>query len=333
MVKKILSSIILMIIICSTCVYGTDLIVSENISNPSQEQGTINPSDSIPNTSENQNTETSTEVNLTPGGDTNTNQNEANNNQEGSSIKQPTTDVVQKPEKTPTNNNQENVSNVVTVKSSEARLKQLKVDLEGLTPDFDKNITEYYLVVDLSVEQIPVTVKTVDDNAKVTVLGNKNIVEGENTITIKVTAEDGTTKKYYIYVTKIDNIELANAELESLEIGGFNLYPTFKSNIYTYNLNINQDIKTLDIAAIPQREKAVVQIEGNEALQEGENIIKITVTAEDETTIRTYKINTFINSDKVEIEEEDKMPAVILMAVLIIVIVVLGIFIIIKNKR
>ena len=76
---------------------------------------------------------------------------------------------------------------------------------------------------------------------------------------------------------------------------------------------INKKIDKLDISAIPQNEKATVLIEGNENLQEGENIIKISITATNEETVRIYKLNTYISLDKVKIEEENKMPAIVLL--------------------
>lgn len=338
MIKKLLSIVILMIIIFSSYVYGANVIVPEENNKPSEEQTTNKPDsgesstkpenkeeddiagDIEDNNKDNQNNEnkdTASNNNITTNKENNKKPNEGGNN------KKPTTQQNQ----TITSNN------VATKKSSEARLKQLKVDVEGLSPEFDKDTTEYYLIVDLSVNKIKVTTKALDDKATVTVTGNKSIKEGENTITINVKAEDGTVEKYNIYVTKVDNVELANAELESLKIEGFNLYPSFKSNIYSYNLNIDEEIEKLDITATPQRDKATVKIEGNTNLQEGENTIKINVTAEDKTTIRTYKIKAFINSDAVEVKEEDKMPAIILLAVLGLGVIISGIVVIVKNKR
>lgn len=351
MVKKVLSGIILIMIICSSCIYATNVIAPEDTTPPSNEgQETVTPDDSTTNgDSENKSPETgdnNSDSNINDSTNTdnnenlnnnngsnditnNDNQSQTNNGQIGSNV-EPPKDVVQEPVK---NNNQGSINNNIVQKSSEARLKDLKVDVEGLTPEFDKNTTEYYLVVDLSVNKLNITASTVDNKAKWAVYGNKNLKEGENTVTINVTAEDGTKKEYYIHVTKVDNIELANAELEKMEIEGFNLYPTFKSNIYSYNLNINQDISDLNITAVPLNEKATVEIEGNENLHEGENIIKINVTAANGETIRTYKINAYISSDRVEVQEENKTPAIILIAVLETCIIALGISIVIKNRR
>lgn len=313
MIKKILCNISLIMIICSTCVYETNAIIPEEITDSSSALNTSETGDSVANDdSENQN-------------NTNTGSN-ANDNTSISSSVNINKDSNKEENKKVTNN-------TTVAKSSEARLKELKTDIEGLTPNFDKNIKEYYLIVDLSVKQIKISTTTIDAKATVTVVGNKNLKEGKNTITINVKAEDGKTEKYYIYVTKIDNIELANAQLEVLEIEGSNLYPDFKSNIYSYNLNINQNISVLNITTKPQRENAKIEIEGNTNLQKGENLIKIIVTAEDNTTVRTYKINAYIDSDRVEIKEENKMPAIILISILITCIIGLGIFIAIKNRK
>ena len=262
--------------------------------------------------------------NNTDNKDENSESNTGNNNQENTN----------KPEQQkPTQNNTGSSNSNIVQKSSEARLKDLKIDAEGLTPDFDKNTFEYYLVVDFSVNKLNITTSTVDNKAKYAIYGNKNLKEGENTVTIKVTAEDGTKKEYSIHVTKVDNIELANAELESLKITGYNLYPSFKSNIYSYNININEDIKELEIDAIPFNEEAVVSIEGNKNLQEGENIIKINVTAANQETIRTYKVNAYIDLNRVEIQKESKAPAIVLIIVLGAGIILMGYVIVMKNKR
>lgn len=337
MVKKIFSIMVFIIIICSSCVYGFDIIFSDNTNTSSQEQG-------FQEVKDNENSNTNTDNNNSnTGSQPNEGENSASNDiinkdentissEENNNDNKKDDTKVETSQNTTTDSKETQKNNNVT-KSSEARLKELKVNIEGLTPDFDRNTTEYYLIVDLSINKIKITASTIDNKAKWATYGNANLKEGENKITILVTAEDGTEKEYYIYVTKIDNVELANAELENLEIEGYSLYPSFKSNIYSYNLNINQNITSLNITSTPQREKATVVIEGNTNLQKGENVIKIIVTAEDNTTIRTYKINAYIDSKRVEIEEEDKMPAIILIAGLSVCIVVLGVYIIVKKRR
>lgn len=157
--------------------------------------------------------------------------------------------------------------------------------------------------------------------------------EGENKIEIVVTAEAGNQKTYYIYVTKIDNAKMANANLKTLEVENFSIYPDFKRNIYNYNLTINKDIKKLNITAKPENEKSKIEIMGNENLKEGDNFIKVIVTAEDGKTIKTYKINAYISLKNVQIKQEDKTPAIIILGILSVCIIVVAIFIVKQNKK
>ena len=77
--------------------------------------------------------------------------------------------------------------------------------------------------------------------------------------------------------------------LKSLSIEGFEINPAFDPEITDYAVTFDKDIDKLDIKAEANNEKAKVEINGNEGLKDGDNVIKITVTAEDETT-RLYSI-------------------------------------------
>ncbi len=77
--------------------------------------------------------------------------------------------------------------------------------------------------------------------------------------------------------------------LKSLSIEGFEINPAFDPEITDYAVTFDKDIDKLDVKAEANNEKAKVEINGNEGLKDGDNVIKITVTAEDETT-RLYSI-------------------------------------------
>lgn len=323
MLKKIFVNIMIIIMISSLSVYATEVSQATVSTDTVQgENGESTPKDENTSTDKKEEDNSNTNTN-TSGNSTSTDTNSSNKT---SSNKTTTNNKGQsKPKKD---------TDITTVqKSKDANLKELKVDAEGMTPEFNKDVTEYYLTVDLSVEEIKVTAMPVSDKAKVTIVGNKNLKEGKNTVTITVKAEDGTIKKYTLSITKVDDVEKANAELKSLEIENYDLYPRFKSNIYNYNLNIGENIQELKIIAEAEKENAKVEIEGNSNLKDGENIIKINVTAEDGETTRTYKINTYISSEKVEIKKESKLPAIILLIITGSAIVILGTFLIWKRIR
>lgn len=216
-------------------------------------------------------------------------------------------------------------------KSENANLRIIKI--ENMEPEFDKDTTEYYLTVDLNTEKIDIETYTDSEKAKVAIYGNENLKEGKNTIEIVVTAEAGNQKTYYIYVTKIDNAKMANANLQTLEIEGASISPKFKNNIYSYNVTIDKNTKKLNILAKPENEKSKIEIVGNSNLKKGENIIKIIVTAEDGTTTRTYKINAYTSLNDIQVQEEDKKPAIVVLGILGITILIMGIIVITKNKK
>ena len=217
-------------------------------------------------------------------------------------------------------------------KSDNNYLRFLEIKNVDIEPEFDRETMEYYVVVDLSVDELEITANAEDRSATVKILGNTQLEEGENTITIIVTAEDLSQRTYKILVTKTDNAELVNANLKSLYVKGFEIYPTFSSKIYKYNLTINEKIYSLEILAEAENENATIEIKGNNQLKEGNNTITITVTAEDGITKREYSINTFISSLTVEVKEENKLPALIAMGIGVLIALILLIHII-KNKK
>lgn len=216
-------------------------------------------------------------------------------------------------------------------KSENADLRVLKI--ENMEPEFSKDVTEYYLTVDLEIDKIDIEAYSDSEKASVDIQGNNDLQEGENKIEIVVTAEAGNQKTYYIYVTKIDNAKMANANLQTLEIEGASISPKFKNNIYSYNVTIDKNTKKLNILAKPENEKSKIEIVGNSNLKEGENIIKIIVTAEDGTTTRTYKINAYTSLNDIQVQEEDKKPAIVVLGILGITILIMGIIVITKNKK
>lgn len=186
--------------------------------------------------------------------------------------------------------------------SSNANLKSLKLDVEGLSPAFNKTVTQYNVVVGTTVTAIDVLATPEDSEARVSVYGNTSLNEYLNTINVVVTAQNGTTKTYTIYVTKTDTPELANANLENLAVENFTLDPEFSNDVTNYNITIGSNINELNILAVPSNSNATVSITGNENLKFGENVINITVTAEDSKTTKTYTINVYKETVEEELE-------------------------------
>ena len=81
-----------------------------------------------------------------------------------------------------------------------------------------------------------------------------------------------------------------NAYLSSLKISPAELTPEFDRNVKEYSTSIGYDIDKLVVVALPEDDMATVRITGNDSLEEGENIVVVTVTAEAGNVIE-YTIN------------------------------------------
>lgn len=183
-------------------------------------------------------------------------------------------------------------------KSNNANLKSLVVENYDIIPNFSSDVTEYTLDVTNEVTELSIKAEPEDSKATVTIKGEKELKEGENTVIISVDAEDGTTKLYEIKVTKKEETVFG---LTSLKIKDANI--EFKPDVYSYSVNIKSDVDILEIQAVASEEDATVEITGNEELKEGENIITIIVSSKDGEKKATYQIKATKEAAK-----EEKTP-------------------------
>ena len=220
-------------------------------------------------------------------------------------------------------------------KSNNKELKSLTVEGYMLTPEFSNDVTDYSLTINDDVDSLEITAEPADEKAEVEIIGNSNLLIGDNTIQVKVTAEDGTIRTYRINVTKGSQVEFG---LTSLTIEGYALTPEFDENTYEYTLEINDpSVTSLNINTEPSEENATVEITGNTNLQVGRNIITILVKSEDETENATYQVIVNIN-EVVEtqiipgIDDEDLfMYAGIGIGVLVVLIII--IILVVRHRR
>ena len=191
-----------------------------------------------------------------------------------------------------------------TPKSSDSTLKSLSVIEGAISPEFNKDVREYKLTVPNEIGGANVTAIPTDSKATVTVTGNVGLKEGENTVTIIVVAEDGSSSKYLIRVTRAR----AELSLQSLvikyktqegELVEIPLNPAFNFQTYEYTLeDLEHWVEKLSIEATANIEGATIDIQGANQLVEGENVVTITVKApiqiaegeEPQEEIKTYTI-------------------------------------------
>lgn len=194
------------------------------------------------------------------------------------------------------------ISETSQTSDDNSKLEIMRLNQEGITPGFSPDVTEYYfLTKDLN--SLEITAIPQNANSEVIITGNTNFKEGLNTININVNSPDKTSvTNYKIYVTKTNNLEQANANLETLAIENVTLEPEFANDIYEYNTIVTNTTENLNILAIPEKQTANVQISGGSNLVYGNNEILINVIAENGYTKKEYKVNVYRRN-----EEEQKL--------------------------
>ena len=86
--------------------------------------------------------------------------------------------------------------------SDNANLSALKVSPGKISPAFATTVREYEVTIPYEAEMLVVSALTEDENAVVGVNGSTGLKVGRNTVVVTVTAENGTEKRYYLYVTR-----------------------------------------------------------------------------------------------------------------------------------
>lgn len=194
--------------------------------------------------------------------------------------------------------------------NNNCNLQSLRTNIQGLVPNFEKEVKEYYLTVPNDVQDLEILAVSENPNAIVEIKGNNKLKEEINDIEIKVTSADKTQSKVYIiHVSKTSNLELANTNLETLAIENALLNPPFDNLQTNYEVEVPNVTENLNILAVPENEQATIEIIGKENLKDGVNLVTVLVKAADGFTKKSYiiKVNRRnLNEEKKYQEEQEK---------------------------
>ena len=197
--------------------------------------------------------------------------------------------------------------------SSDATLRSLSLSgITTLNPDFDPAETKYSANVLNRVSSTSVTAIPNHTGASVTIGvqgmgsidadGRVNLGVGPNIISARVTAADGTTTETYrVLVNRAEASEgdplSSDATLSSLSLTGITLSPGFASDTYAYTASVTPTkndsgatIVYLDASDMTLADADTSEIGHQVEVAEGDNVIKVKVTAADTTTTLTYTV-------------------------------------------
>lgn len=228
-------------------------------------------------------------------------------------------------------------------RSSNNYLKSLNVSAGDFK--FDKKSLNYSFSVPNETTSLVVVAVAEDSKSKIDGAKTYVLKEGLNKITVTVTAENGSVRKYTLQVTRIvkEIKREVNNKLESLDIENYQI--SFDPENTIYNVTIDNETK-LNINYKVQDETSSVVINGNDNLKNG-STIKLTVTGVDGST-KDYIINISKNEETkkddntknnddnnkvVKVNEDRKLHIIIGVTSFLIIVIIVIFFIIAGVKR
>lgn len=215
--------------------------------------------------------------------------------------------------------------NLTTIENYTVRVNRTpsrNAELVNLTPSasplsgrlpFNSNRTDYTMTVDNAVSSLSFTPEASHIAAQITLngqevksgvaSGTQSLVIGSNPITLVVTAEDGTTtKEYLVNVIRADLAPVLgnNANLAALIPSAGVLSPAFNPGILVYALSVPNETRVLSLTPVSADFNAVIRVNGSPVssgsttapinLAVGENLITVSVLAEDGLISKAYQV-------------------------------------------
>ena len=209
------------------------------------------------------------------------------------------------------------------LKNKDATLKSLVINGQEISLEADKFY--YDLEVENEVVSLNVEANKNHELAQIEIEKPEELVVGENIVTIRVTAEDGTECTYVVNVSR-KRLLSSNNLIQSLVIKGYDL--NFTSDCYFYQLVISDEDK-LNIDVMLADEFASYVISGNKNLKNNSKI-EIVVKAENGEK-RTYTIQVVREGEP---NSNSFLSSIRLIPLIVFIILILVILIIkrVRNK-
>ena len=177
------------------------------------------------------------------------------------------------------------VIRVVREKDTDNTLMSLSLTSCSLDKTFASDTLEYSCTVENNITETTISATANSSVASITGLGKKTLVVGDNRLEIIVTAQNGVTKTYQVVVHRKSN----DANLNSLSVTGYTISPVFNSSTTSYTVSIPYTVTEVEVVATANSQLANATLTNTNNLTVGENLVKVTVTAEDG-TIKVYQI-------------------------------------------
>ena len=165
---------------------------------------------------------------------------------------------------------------IIRLKNRESRLDNILVTDHEYEPEFTPDTLTYYITTDEYELDFEFIKK--HPNQTVEVIGNDNMIVGENEILIKVTSEDGENETTYRFVVT-RNIRNNNF-LSDLWVEDEEITPEFNKLVSNYKLQVPYETTGVIIGATAEDRNATIEGTGMKPLTVGPNTFTVRVKAE-----------------------------------------------------
>lgn len=166
------------------------------------------------------------------------------------------------------NNSSSNVKTVVKQKSSDNTIKSIRINGEKIT--VSENMIYHTTKDKLNIVVVP------NNEYTEYKIDKTNLSVGENNITIKVTAEDGSIKNYNLLVIREG---LSNNTNVSITVNN----EVINFNVEKPEITVSSETKNLNYSYVLEDINSTLKVTGDKNLKTGENIVTFKVVAEDNT--------------------------------------------------
>ncbi len=202
--------------------------------------------------------------------------------------------------------------------ASDSSLYSLSLSGITLEPAFAVGTTEYMSAETLGTDATMTTVMAMANHGGASVaissnrdddIGDDNVVDlhpGRNVITVMVTSEDQSAMTSYMVTVNVVASTDATLSVLSLWDGDdeIPIMPEFMSDTMSYTAEVASSVEMTTVLATAMHPAAMVTGTGERTLSAGENnVISVTVTAEDGATSQTYTVTVTVG-DAPPVEED-----------------------------
>lgn len=151
------------------------------------------------------------------------------------------------------------------------------LEVVGYNINFNPLVLEYNLDVLPSIDKITINATTLENTSTINGIGEVELKSDYNSFFITVQAENGGTKVYRINVIKKEG----NTTNTLLSFLSFNDIPVKLTDKKAYLIGVTSDVNSLNLKYETTSSSVLCEVEGNDNLKEGINVVKIIIKAKD----------------------------------------------------